>query len=335
MATSVRCPNSFAAKSYNALTRCSVIAAACFVFVFVFGFATGARAETSLPVVHMSATMADDTTPMLYAIRAGLFKTAGVDVDLTILPNGAAVSAAVAGGAVDIGKGSLVSVMNAHIHGLPIVLVAAGGMYDARSPYGELVMASDAMFKSGKDLSGKTVAVPAVGDLITLVTSMWVDQNGGDSKTLKFIEMPNSAQGAAVADHRIDAAVLQNPDLAVALAGGKVKRLGLAYSAIAPNYMFSGWFAKSDWASAHIDLVRTCQRVLANAARYTNAHHAETAAILADASKIPLATVSAMPRVDSALTLDVPFIQPMIDASAKYKLLAHGFPASEIIFSLK
>jgi NitT/TauT family transport system substrate-binding protein len=292
----------------------------------------GASAQAPLPVLRLGTTMADDYTPVLYAVNAGLFKKAGIDAQVTVLANGSTIAAAVAGGAIDIGKASLVSLMNAHVRGVPIVLVAAGAMYNAKSPYAELVMPADAAYKTGKDLNGKTIAVPAIGDFNTLVTSMWVDQGGGDSKTLKFVEIPNTAEAAAVSEHRVDAAVLQQPDLALALETGKVKVLGLAYSAISQNFMFAGWFAMSDWATKHPELVRAFQRVAADAARYTNAHHAETAPLLAEASKIPLATIQKMSRVDTALELDPTIIQPIIDASAKYKLLPHGFPAKELVF---
>jgi NitT/TauT family transport system substrate-binding protein len=291
-----------------------------------------AAQQTGQPL-KIASTMADDLTPILFAIKDGRFKKAGLDVDLTVLPSGAAVAAAVAGGAIDIGKSSLVSLMNAHVHGVPIALVAAGGMYDAKAPYAELVVASDAPFKTAKDLDGKTIGVPALGDFNVLVTSMWIDQNGGDSKTLKFVEVPNTTQAAAVADHRIDAAVLQQPDLSLSLETGKVKVFGLAYSAISPSFMFTGWFAKTDWAAGHPDLVKTFARVAVDAARYTNAHHAETAQLLADSSKIPLPTIQKMARTDSGLSLTPDMIQSTIDASVKYKLLPKAFPASELIFA--
>ena len=50
------------------------------------------------------------------------------------------------------------------------------------------------------DLNGKTAATPALNDLNQLVISTWVDKNGGDSKTMKWIEFPNSGLGAALAD---------------------------------------------------------------------------------------------------------------------------------------
>jgi hypothetical protein len=52
-----------------------------------------------------------------------------------------------------------------------------------------------------------------------------------------------------------------------------------------------------------------------DAARYTSARHAETAAMMADMTKIPA------------------LIQPAIDAAAKYGSIAHALPAKELHFS--
>src|ERR1700691_6204952 len=116
------------------------------VTLCVAGPPTRAGAQTAMPVLRLGTTMSDDYTPILYAVHAGLFKKAGIDVQVTVLPNGSAIAAAVAGGALDIGKASLVSLMAAHVHGVPIVLVAAGAMYNAKSPYAELVMPADAPY---------------------------------------------------------------------------------------------------------------------------------------------------------------------------------------------
>lgn len=175
--------------------------------------------------------------------------------------------------------------------------------------------------------------MPSLNDLNTLATSAWVDQNGGDSKSLKFVELSASAQTPAVVEHRVDAVVLTQPYLSLALDSGKVRVLGLAWSAISPSFMFGAWFAMNDWAAKHLSIVRTFARVTSQAAQYTNIHHSETASLLADASKIPIETIDKMSRVDTATALDPMLIQPMIDASAKYKLLPHGFPAKDLIFS--
>jgi NitT/TauT family transport system substrate-binding protein len=286
----------------------------------------------SLPVLRIGTSPNDGATVILYAAHADSFRKAGIDAQLTFPATGTAVVTGVLAGALDIGQASLVSLMNAHLRGVPLTLIAPGAVYDARKPFADLVGAVDAPFKGGKDLNGKTIGTPALGDFNALVTSMWVDRNGGDSKTLKFVEIPNSAQIAAIVEHRIDGAVVQQPDLADGLETKRIKVIGHAYSAIADSFMISGWLASAEWAAKHPDLLRAFVRVMADATVYTNAHHAETAQLVADATKIPVDVVRRMGRVDSAVTLDPAQIQPLIDASAKYKLISSAFPAKELIF---
>jgi NitT/TauT family transport system substrate-binding protein len=249
------------------------------------------------------------------------------------MSSGGATAAAVIGGALDIGKSSLTPLFAAHTKGIPVVLVAAGGIYNEKAPFAVVVQPADTNLKTAKDLDGKTIGVAGLGDVTSLVVSMWVDQNGGDSSTLKFVEVPNSAQTAALEQHRIDAAMLLNPQLAQALMTGKVKRMGLAMSAIAPQYMLGAWFAMRDWSEKHADLVRAFARVTTESATYTNAHHEATAAMMSEATKIPLEVIGKMDRVDNYLSLDPATIQPSIDFAAKYKMIPHGFPAREMIFS--
>ena len=64
---------------------------------------------------------------------------------------------------------------------------------------------------------------------------------------------------------------------------------------------------------------------------YANAHHAETAPLLAAFTGIETAQVLAMKRDTCGEYLDPRDIQPAIDAAAKYKIIDKGFPAQELI----
>ena len=75
-------------------------------------------------------------------------------------------------------------------------------------------------------MNGKIVAVSALNDLFSIAVRAWVDAHGGDSSTLKLLELPTSAVAVALTSGRIDAAVMIQPFLANALAGGSVKSIG-------------------------------------------------------------------------------------------------------------
>ena len=292
-----------------------------------------AATAQQLPVLRVDSTMADDLTPVYYAVQTGMYKKAGIDVQLTISPTGSAVAEAVIAGSADLGKSSLVNLMNAHDHGVPIELTTPGAMYDARAPFAEMVAATGSPMKSAADLAGKLIGVPYLNDFNELVAKMWFAKSGGNVADLKFVEIPNSAQAAAIAQHRIDAAILQEPDLSQALATGTVHVLGLPYSAISPSFMFAAWFATTSWAKQHASLLDTFNRVTAQATEITNAHPELTTAMMSKATKIPLAVMAKMGRVKTATELEPAMVQPLIDAAAKNGAIPHGFAAETFIFN--
>ena len=187
--------------------------------------------------------------------------------------------------------------------------------------------------EGAKDLNGKIVGVPALNDLNQLAMNAWMDQNGGDSKSVKYVELPTAASAAAVAEHRVDAAMIGYPALADALHRGTVKILGHPYGAIGNTFFITAWFAESGWASKHADVIKAFARTTQEAGAYTNAHHAETAPIVAQVMNVPVGVVETMARalVDSS-PVDVADIQPLIDVSSKYQFITRSFPAQEMIF---
>ncbi len=311
-------------------TRRSALAAASLVPAMVFP----RRARADAPLTIRVATTPDDASmAVVYAERTGRFRATGLDVEISQQSSGAAIAAGIIGGAYDVGKSSLTSVLSAHLRNIPFTFIAPGGVSDVRVPYGHLIVANDSGITSAKDLNGKTLSVAALGSLDPVTISAWIDANGGDAKTVKFVEIPQTESGAAVAAHRIAAALIIHPQVDEALAAGNVHVLGDPYGALAPLYLISGWFATSDWVRAHPDAAQKFARVVEDTASYANAHHADTAPVLADFSKIPLPVISKMTRAVLGTSLTPALIQPVIDASVKYGALARTFSAAEIITS--
>lgn len=286
----------------------------------------------TLEQIRICGVPTDDFTHVFYAIRNGLYRKAGLDVGFTPINSGSASTAAVIGGAYEIGKGSLIATLVAHLRGIPITIVANEAIWSSKAPYTLLLVAADSPLRTGADCNGKVLATAGLNDLASLAANVWVDKNGGDSKTLKAIEVPNSAIAATLVDHRADIGSLNEPQLSAALAGGKLRVLGDGNSAIADHWVFGITFSRPDWATAHADSVRTFARVTYEAAAYTNAHKAETVPMMAEITKIAPAIFEKMVRVDGATSGDPGLIQPAIDVAAKYKFISRPFPAKELYF---
>lgn len=284
-------------------------------------------------MLRLGTTIADDLTPIEYALQTGAFRRAGLDITVTAGTNGTVVATGVLSGAFDVGKASPVALMSAHLRGLPVTILMPAAVYDPKAPFSELAVAVDSPAKTGADLNGKLIGVPALNDLNTVGVEAWVDANGGDSSTLRFVELPNSASGPALAQHRVDAAGMQQPWLAEAVDAGQARVLGLQMSAISPNFYLSVWFTTTDFAAKNAAAIKAFVRTALDAAAYMNGHHAETAPILADVAKIPLAVVQKMPRTAMGTSVNPAALQPLIDVAAKYKLIPRAFPAGEIFYN--
>lgn len=306
--------------------------AALAIAVLLFLTARYALAQNSLTVVTVGGVQTDDMTPLVYAVRSGTFRKAGLDVQLLPATSGAATTSAVLAGAFDIGKSSLLSLMNAHLRHLPVVVIAAGVVNDPRVPFAKLVVATDSTLHDGQDFNGKTIAVSGLNDLSTVAVDAWVDKNGGDAQSLHFLEMPASSMSAAVMAHRVDGAFIVQPYLAQAVASKQVRPIADAYDAIAPGFVESGLFTKTDYATKHPDVIRAFVRTMYEAALYANGHHDQTMPMMVEFTKVPAAVYTGMTRAFMATATDPNGFQQLIDAAAKYRVIPEVFPAKDFLW---
>jgi NitT/TauT family transport system substrate-binding protein len=292
-----------------------------------------AQATAPLTVVRVGAGFDDSATPLLYALKQGMFKNVGLDVQINRLSSGGAAATAVAGGSLEIGKSSLLNIIMARVHGLPFTMVSSGGLYLSDNPLGGLVVATNSTIKTAADLNGKTVQSAAIGDINTLATRSWVDAHGGDSATLKFIEMsPPEAIGALV-QGRIDAATVTTPVYTQAITSGKARAAMPIFDGIGPRYMITGWFANENYVAAHKDVIAKFAEVMRQAEAYCNTHGDATKPLIADFTGLDPALIAKMPNIVYPASLNRRDIQPVIDTAVRYKTLEKSFDAQQMISS--
>lgn len=291
---------------------------------------TVARAQ-SLTALRVSSSPEEDAVACLYAQSSGIFRRNGLDVTTTANTSGAAISAAVAGGAFDIGKASLVGLIAAHVHGVPFTLIAPSSMYISTAPVAATIVRADSPIKTARDLSGKTVSVQSLKGFLQVATMNWIDLHGGDSNAVKYLELPPSAVSAALQSGRVDAATLANPSLAAALSGKRARVLSYPLDAIGKYFLQAAYFCTTDFAAKNADTVARFARSIAEATAYTNAHPAETVDMVAAFTSVPAKEVASMTRATCGTKLDPAQIQPVVDVAVKYKLIPAGFDAREMI----
>ena len=292
-------------------------------------------AAHAVPAVAQTATHmtvvtspSDSGAEVYYAQSRGTFKKYGLDVEIVSLAGGAAVAAAMASGKYEIGQGNIATVGAAFEAGLPFVLVAPASLYNSRAATSALVVAKDSPIARASDLAGKNVANLAVQDIGSVALDRWLDQQGVDPASVHVVEMPQAQMAEALARGRVAAAVMIEPFLSMGLAEG-TKLLARHYTAIAPRFMIAAYFARTDWVAAHRDAARAFAAAMGETARWANAHHAESAQILAEYTKVQVTPKQT--RTAYAETLDPALIQPLLDAAVKSKLLKEPLTAGALL----
>jgi NitT/TauT family transport system substrate-binding protein len=287
------------------------------------------------PHIRVAGVATDDMTPIYWAVKSGIYQKAGLDVEIVPVSSGTAATTAVIAGAYEIGKGSPIASMLAHLRGLPLVVIANASMWDPKNPFNLTVVAADSTIKTGADLNGKIAASPALNDMNALSIMAWVDKNGGDSKTLKYVELTNSATAAALHEHRVDVAAMVQPQVSDAIADGTVRVLAECFNAIADRFVIANYFANSDWVAKNSDVVKRWVRVTLAAGAYTNTHHNDTVAMMSGVTQIPIDVFRKMVRVEATTpdTADPALVQPLVDVAARYKNIPRGFPAREMFLA--
>ena len=302
-----------------------ITALGCAIFVLV----TPVRADT----IRIQALPTDAGAEAFYALDLGFFRDAGLDVDVTPSANGSAMISAVMSGAIDVGYANLFSQAQAHLKGLPLKLLFPASMYDGSHPATVLAVALDSPIHSVRDLAGKTIAVNGVGTLIQYAPMIELERLGLSSETMHFVEMPSSAAYPALINKKIDAVELSEPF--VSASAGLVRILAPGLDGIARRFVSGGFFSSTSWTESHPTETVKLANVFARTAKWANAHHRESAAILAKYAKLSPDAVLRMTRTPYAERIDLPLMQTEIDVTAQYHFLDRTFPIQEMLVGQK
>jgi NitT/TauT family transport system substrate-binding protein len=292
-----------------------------------------ARIEAAPTVLRVAYIPIENCAQVLYAKELGFFASANLDVQLQPIPYGSAIASAIAANTIDIGYAATVTVATAHSHGLSFVFVAPANEFSVQKmpqPTSGIVVSATSTIRTGRDLNGKTFGTAGLSSLAEFAPRAWVDANGGDSTTLKFVELPFSQLPEALATGRVDAAFITDPFFSQAKANGRV--LGYGLDAVAKEFLVGGWIATSAWATAHPAEVAAFAGAVSRATVWARANPAKAVDILVRYLKVDPAIVSSTQRSLFADTLSPALVQPGIDNAARYGKFAH-VPAEELIYA--
>lgn len=280
--------------------------------------------------VRIGCGIGDNFGEPLFANDGGFFQRYGIDAQILTLGSGGALTAALAGGALDVTISNIASIAQAHFRGLPISVIAGSSIYSAAAPATTAVLVlKDSPVRAAKDLIGKTVAMTTLHDTEQAALMWWFEKNGVNPSLVNFTETPLPAQLPALKSHHVDATLTSEP-WTTAATQDDARILAKPYDALAPRLQTTAWVARNDWLEANKALAQRLVAAIHDTAIWANHNRPATAVILEKYSKMSHDTIAKLTRMEYADHLDAALIQPIIDASARYGFLPQAFPAASL-----
>jgi NitT/TauT family transport system substrate-binding protein len=194
-------------------------------------------------------------------------------------------------------------------------------LYDSAHPVTVMLAPKARPVHSGADLNGKTISVPAPNDLGEIATRNWVDRHGGDSKSVHYVtDVGFTEVAAALNSGRVDAAEMSEPLTTEIMPS--VSFAAATFDDIAPRFVIGVFLARNAWLHAHPAAARRFVAAMTAGDRWANAHHADTAAVLAERYHTSPGVLAKMVRASYPEHLTAGMIQPVIDVAARYGVVA-------------
>jgi NitT/TauT family transport system substrate-binding protein len=296
------------------------------------GAALPVRAQT-LPPLRVGTAPADSFAQAWYAQDMGFFTKAGLNVDVQLFNSGTAAASAVAGGSLDIAITTPIPLANAHVRGVPFVIVCSATVNTPKAPTELICVRKSGSIHQASDLVGKTAAVNTLRTLLQLGLEVYLAKSNIAISSMRVVEMSFAEMGPAIDRGQIDAAVFTEPALSKALALNDVRILVDPLPLISPRFVAACWFSTRDFVSRNPEVVKRFASVMYDTARWANRNHKASAPILVKYTKMDPGDVDKIIRVDFAEQTRASEYQPLLDACTKFGYLPKTVAASDLLLA--
>jgi len=282
-----------------------------------------------LTTVRVGTIPVDVAASCFYTQDLGLFAKAGLDVQISPMTSGPVIAQAVSGGALEIGVSNVATIAAARLRGLPFRFIAPAAVVTPTPRPTDVVMVlKDSPITPGAGMNGKLIAINGLKDLQEIEARGYVDRFGGDSSTIKFVEIPFPAMGGALEQKRVDIIFPTEPFSTADTNVGKV--IGNAFDGVGPRFMLLGYFANETWLQANAGVAAKFVAALKDGSAWANAHRTESGEMLVKHSRMTPDVIVKVARETYGLTLNRAMLVPVIDLAVRYGILTSSVSVADL-----
>lgn len=271
-----------------------------------------------MSAVRFGISSLDVAALPIYADATGRFASVGITARIQRdLGHPGDVIEMVAADELEVGYADIVSSLRARQRGLPICLLAPGGLYDAAEPIVSLVRSVDSPIRTAGDLAGRIIVTPAEHDLARLGVRCWIDASGGNAHDVRFDSGRKMAGASAdLLAGTADAFIISEPQLTIQRFA--TAPLATPFDAVGAHFIMGCYVASEAWATREPVAAQRVARTLRTTARWANANRDRTGPILAERLDFDPAVIASMKRATYADAFRPAWLAPILDVAVKY-----------------
>jgi NitT/TauT family transport system substrate-binding protein len=230
-------------------------------------------ADASLPLLHVGVIPIFAVAPHYAAEKFGWFAAEGIAVSTQMVQGGAVGIPGLVSGNFDILYANCISTLTALERGIDLRVVAEATTINNHPPdVDALFIRKGDTLKSGKDLEGKIIAINVKYDLMWLVMQGYVQKTGGDVNKITYREVPVPSMLDALKNGQVDAALVLDPFMTIALNDPNFEVMGWPSSMVMPGMPSSLWITSGQTADTKTDQIRAYVRGFRKGIAWFNEH---------------------------------------------------------------
>ncbi|WP_182357689.1 ABC transporter substrate-binding protein [Tomitella gaofuii] len=318
-------------RSTLVIALCAVAAllAACSV-----GRGSAIKIDDGQPV-RIGVIPVADFAPVYIAVDKGYFADAGIDVELQVMQNAAAIAPSVLNGQLQFGTAAASPFLTATQKGLPLEAVAnqANVGHSAQDDASGLLVAEGSDIARPADLQGRTVAVNALNSIVHVAAAESVRRDGGDPNAVTWVAMPFPDMMTALAAHRVDAASVVEPFVTIG-AGQGLRSIANPYvDAFTPGGTYSLLFTAEPFVETNPELVRRFADAIDRASVDAQNDPEEVRRVLVEYGKVDPAVAEEMTLPGYGPRLDVDALDDMSTVMVELGFMPEPVDAAQAVVS--
>ena len=288
--------------------------------------AEGPGTNGELVPVKVGTMALADNAPLYFALDQGFFEDQGLDVEIQVLSNGAAVTAAVIAGDSDFGYSNPISLILANSRGLPVTVVS-GGVAAGQDAQGgsdsnaAILVPADSDITDIKGLRGRTVAVNALGNILEVTLKNALEAEGIDPESVNLVEVPFPEMQAALAGGQVDATFILEPFLTMSKLQDNSKAVAFPYEVAAKGLQAGLWFTTTTVLERDGETVKAFQAGMKRAVDYFDANPDAARQAIPTFLKIPGEIVAEMNLPSFVTKADVDHLKLFVKLGKRYNIV--------------